>query len=376
MKTRFCKCLFLLLLGSVSWVQAQELPPDFEALMNGGSAQQEGDDFLSLESMMRDVSTVTDTAGIHDTLIRFIPEINPNISIKSFNWRGVWELVYKEYLTRDMHIEPYNNPTEQKKCLFGKLVFGENFFYGNTTCLANFSLFDNPKKLALSVDKVVNDDNIPPKRRYIYQALKERYDIDKLNVLEIKGQSYESEDTYEYFVLNDSVMVTLFDNYVFFLKRLERVEKSINVEKASSMIEWEMDNKGYKMIVGKNTGTVYDFLDSAEISSKDPAARLHIIYYPPKLGQNFLQIHNLYINNETGQMDQKLLYANKEPLNNIKHIYIPPRFLLSSLIKITLDNSMNKKYSWGIKYKLMERKNVKIKKKKVKNKESSTEDLE
>lgn len=70
----------------------------------------------------------------------------------------------------------------------------------------------------------------------------------------------------------------------------------------------------------------------------------------------------------TGQMETKLLYSNKETLNNIKHIYINPNYLLSPFLRITLDNTMSKKYSWGIKYKLIQKQ---LKSKRAKSEKSN-----
>lgn len=350
---KYCFCLFLVCCYFVS-ANAQ-ISEEMEKMLNGQGGKRD-DDFLSLEKMMQDAGNTADSSILRDTLIRYNPVIEQQINWNSFNIEGRWRLVYKEFATQDMNIRPYTDPLEQRKCLNGELLFAKDFLYGTTTCLNNFLTYpEGIQKKTISVEKAVSDDNLSPRYRYLYSALEERFELKNLNLVQFSGQAYATGDTYTFLVLNDSNMVTFFDGYLFFLKKVAQINPSMTIEDAGREMEWPLDNNGYKMIVGKNTGVVYDFLDENETHSEDRNAKLHFIYFPPKLGQNYLSIHNLFINEKTGQMESKLLYSNKETLNNIKHIYINPNYLLSPLLRISLDNSMSKKYSWGIKYKLVER---------------------
>lgn len=365
-------CLFFL--HPLQAQMSQEVQDMLNNLDGRGTPKQ--DDVLDLEAMMRDLQNATDTARKKDTFIRYNPVINEEINLKKFNLTGKWKIVYKEYTTQSMHITPYTDPTEQKKCLFGEMIFGKNFLYGNTTCLANFLLFREVHKKNFSIDKAIRSDNVSPKLRYIYAAIQDRFNLEHLNQVQFEGEAFETSDTYTYYILNDSTMFTLFDGYVFFLQKIEQVDPDISIETAAKTLGWEKDLRGFKMVVGKNTGSAYVFLDSSDTQSNDPNAQIHFIYYPPKLGMNYFAIHNLYINNKTGQMDSKLFYSNQETINNIKHIYIRPKHLLSNMIRLTINNSMNKKYSWGVKYKLQERNIRKKKKEEIEEEKEKTEEQE
>lgn len=362
--------LFLVLIYFYLLPAVGQMSKELEDMLN--SMDQNGhrdDDFLSLEKMMLNDNNNAEPFVLKDTLIRYNPIIEDKINWNKFNVEGRWRLVYKEFASQDMHIRPYTDPLEQRKCLNGELLFTNNFLYGTTTCLNNFLTFpEGVQTKTIAIDKAVNDDNLSPRYRYLYSALEERFELKNLNLLQFQGQAYATGDTYVYVVLNDSNMITFFDGYLFFLKKVGPVDHNMTIEDAGKIMEWPKDNRGYKMIIGKNTGVVYDFLDANEIHSDDSRARLHFIYFPPKLGQNYLSIHNLFINEKTGQMETKLLYSNKETLNNIKHIYINPNYLLSPFLRITLDNTMSKKYSWGIKYKLIQKQ---LKSKRAKSEKSN-----
>lgn len=365
-RNRFFTFVACLLVSMGAYAQlGGDLPPEFQEMMGGRGGTQNGDDLLDLEAMMKDVSNISDSSILKQPLIRFDPKLNENIDMRSFDYTGLWELVYKEYVTHDMKIAMYSESYEQKKCLFRSLVIEKDFLFGNTVCLSNFSLIVDPKKSTLSIEKVIDDPDISPRLRHIYSAFKERFDVKKVNIFEFSGEAYETENSYLFFVLNDETMVTFFDGYVFYLKKQQKVDPSLEVEQAAKMVPWDRDVSGNKVIVGKSTASVYDFLDSADMYSDDPRAQIHFVYYPPKLGQNYLRVENLYRNRKTGQMESRLLYANRETVNNIKHFRIKPVALLSNLLRFTVENSMSKKYSWGVKYKLQERseKSASIKKK-------------
>lgn len=167
--------------------------------------------------MLNDNNNNAEPFVLKDTLIRYNPIIEDKINWNKFNVEGRWRLVYKEFASQDMHISPYTDPLEQRKCLNGELLFTNNFLYGTTTCLNNFLTFpEGIQTKTIAIDKAVNDDNLSPRYRYLYSALEERFELKNLNLLQFQGQAYATGDTYVYVVLNDSNMITFLTDIYFF----------------------------------------------------------------------------------------------------------------------------------------------------------------
>ncbi len=326
---------------------------------------------------------VNDRDKKKDSVFKYDVVLTPNLNLDNFDIKGIWKIAFKETFD-DHRIAPFHKNYDLKPCLNDTILIAQEYLYATTTCLNNLLFFNmaDIKKNYFSLTHAFNNDNIKDATRKksnkigliidtsgtIYESflasLYERFGVDDIPTLTIQTSKIKGETELKFYVLSNNLIMCFFNSVIYYLERLPESLKQINyslpIEKNYTSINWKKDHNDYTLITGKYINDFNIFIEEDpflalknEERKKVRKPTIHISFYPPIIGDNNLSISNIVVNPKTNILSSVELYNSGGPINSVKQIYIPLEKVQSPLFTINFVSNESKKYSWGMKYKII-----------------------
>ncbi len=318
-----------------------------------------------------------------DSVFKYDVVLTPNLSLDNFDMKGVWKIAFKETFD-DHRITPFHKNYDLKPCLNDTVLIAQEYLYATTTCLNNLLFFNTAdiKKNYFSLSHAFHSNDIKDATAKksnkpgfvidtsgtIYQSflasLYERFGVDDIPTLTIPASKLKGETELKFYVLSNNLMMYFFNSAIYYLERfpegLKQINYSLPVEQNYTSINWKQDPNNYTLITGKYINDFNLFIEEDRFLALKNVEnkivrkpKLHITFYPPVIGDNNLSISNTVLNAKTNTLSSVELYNSEGPINSVKQIYIPLENVHSPLFTVNFMSNESKKYSWGMKYKII-----------------------